>query len=465
MNLRNIFIIALLLAAVTACDSQADGNASGKQGKITIVTTPAGATVRIPALNKQIEAPCDISCPPGNYQILVEKEGFCPQRFLQKVSANKTVKKEIALEPFANMLLLTSSEDKTDVTINGKHHGATPLIVPGLTAGRYEIVFEKIGFKPEITDVVIPPASDRPQRITVSMKSDSGTFSIHTVPEGVSLFIDGKFVGKTPSGQISVREGEHKLELKCKGFNPEERPLRIVADRHVTVDPVTLTALPGYLTIKQVPENATVELDGQRLSDPGAKRELMPGTYKVKVSLNGYDTEERNVQITSENTTAETIELTRNTGEVTFLVTPPGVSIALNGKKIGMSQPKGDSRNESEPFRITGLPMGTHKLTFSHPKADKPVTKTFRIATKGESKMLPAVDLWVPNAHVTLAGKKEAIMNVRILELSPDSDYVTYQQTKGISETKKRSELQIQYLEQEKDPAYSTSHADIQPAN
>jgi hypothetical protein len=60
---------------------------------------------------------------------------------------------------------------------------------------------------------------------------------IHSNPPGADIYIDGRFVGQTPSA-IPMPTGPHKIVLKSAGKRDWERQLEVIKDSELTLDPV-----------------------------------------------------------------------------------------------------------------------------------------------------------------------------------------------------------------------------------
>lgn len=70
-----------------------------------------------------------------------------------------------------------------------------------------------------------------------------GTLRITSDPTGAEIYIDGKFVGQTPS-TIPTPTGTHKIVLRSAGKKDWERELEVMKDSELTLNPV-LEQLPA----------------------------------------------------------------------------------------------------------------------------------------------------------------------------------------------------------------------------
>jgi hypothetical protein len=62
----------------------------------------------------------------------------------------------------------------------------------------------------------------------------SGTVTVHSDPEGAEIYVDGKFVGDTPS-ILPLGTGTHNLVVKADGKKPWERNLDVIRDSQTQI--------------------------------------------------------------------------------------------------------------------------------------------------------------------------------------------------------------------------------------
>jgi len=72
--------------------------------------------------------------------------------------------------------------------------------------------------------------------------SDSGVLILSSDTNGAEIYIDGKFVGDTPS-TISLSSGTHQIAIKATGKKDWQREIEVMKGSQVTLHPV-LEALP-----------------------------------------------------------------------------------------------------------------------------------------------------------------------------------------------------------------------------
>jgi hypothetical protein len=103
--------------------------------------------------------------------------------------------------------------------LTGEHHGNYFL----LKSDHFELKLEPAG----LTSNGTWPGDDRvgpihPRNVAASLGRDldkspgMGSLAIFSDPTGAEIYVDGKFVGQTPS-PIHLASGPHRIELKASG--------------------------------------------------------------------------------------------------------------------------------------------------------------------------------------------------------------------------------------------------------
>ena len=70
-----------------------------------------------------------------------------------------------------------------------------------------------------------------------------GSVAIGSDPVGADIYIDGNFVGQTPS-TIKLPSGQHRVEVKARGKQTWTRDLNVLKDSELTLHPTLVEAVP-----------------------------------------------------------------------------------------------------------------------------------------------------------------------------------------------------------------------------
>ena len=155
----------------------------------------------------------------------------------------------------------------------------------------------------------MPPATTpaaAPAR-TPPAASPAGRLLIRSVPAGADVAIDGERRGVTPLTLREVTLGTRRVTVSRDGYAPVEQRVALTAARPSrTVDvtlraarpaaaspaaaaPAAAAAREGSLNVESRPAGARVIFDGRPVGvTPLVLPGLAPGTYTVRVELDGY---------------------------------------------------------------------------------------------------------------------------------------------------------------------------------
>lgn len=122
----------------------------------------------------------------------------------------------------------------------------------------------------------------------------------------------------------------------------------------------------GNLTIATEPTGATVTVgELAPKTSPVSMRDLRLGTYAVTISLPGYDTERRDIEIKEkENTDLGTITLKRQVGTIELTSEPSSLPYEVKPAGSLFVNPS-DVQTGQTPATLTGLPVGSYQVTIT----------------------------------------------------------------------------------------------------
>jgi PEGA domain-containing protein len=130
------------------------------------------------------------------------------------------------------------------VAFTGRHHGTYFL----LRSNHFNIKLEPISYGAggpvetighegplHPTAATSFRADDRPQKR--SSDPSFGTVKIESDPPGADIYVDGNFVGQTPSS-LQLSSGRHHIDVRLPGRQTWERDLEVMRDSQLTLHPV-----------------------------------------------------------------------------------------------------------------------------------------------------------------------------------------------------------------------------------
>ncbi|HXB53364.1 MAG TPA: TonB family protein [Vicinamibacteria bacterium] len=146
---------------------------------------------------------------------------------LSAVAATVALRRSAALQPSAQGrssvptggLEIATEPVGAQVWVDSAEAGKSPLSLAGVRPGRHAIRVALPGFSSAELALDVPAgAFGVPLRFT--LQPVSAVLEVHSDPEGAEVVIDGQPRGTTPLEGLSLRPGEHGVQLTRNGFAP-----------------------------------------------------------------------------------------------------------------------------------------------------------------------------------------------------------------------------------------------------
>ncbi|MCD4782892.1 MAG: PEGA domain-containing protein [Candidatus Eremiobacteraeota bacterium] len=125
----------------------------------------------------------------------------------------------------------------------------------------------------------------------------TGFTGIKTTPGDANVYIDNKFMGKSPvSMKILLVPGEHSIKIKKEKYEDYEEMINLNAGDFNELN-CDLQLARGTLEVATSPSGAQVEINGEVKGTTPTKIELAPGEYQVGIKKKGYKYQQESVTI------------------------------------------------------------------------------------------------------------------------------------------------------------------------
>ncbi|WP_170131092.1 PEGA domain-containing protein [Deinococcus yavapaiensis] len=172
---------------------------------------------------------------------------------------------------------------------------------------------------------------------TPFLQADATLFVSGRTP-GALLTTNGVSRGVIPDDGLEVAVSslyEQHLHVQAPGYEAFNARVKLRPRETRSVNVPALARTLGALNVTSHPSGADIVIDGRRVGvTPFVVPNLPPGDVRVTVRRDGYFDEERVVRVTGNATTASTFTL-REQPSVSFVSTPSGASIIINGQAVG----------------------------------------------------------------------------------------------------------------------------------
>lgn len=172
-----------------------------------------------------------------------------------------------------------------------------------------------------------------------SLSGNDGFIFIESIPEKVSVIIDGKEFGKTPVTLRVNPPGLYKVILKSENYETWEKTVHVYPSE-VTKINAKLNAGSGTLTILSEPQLADIRVDGSfRGKTPLTIKSISTGFHHVQISK-GNKEYEGSIEIIAEKNKILNVTLKVLRALVKVDSEPKGARIYIDGIKVGTTPAK-----------------------------------------------------------------------------------------------------------------------------
>ena len=173
--------------------------------------------------------------------------------------------------------------------------GTIPLNNREMSSGVYTLRIQKEKYKDYSTTITIEDG--KTTTIRPSLEANFAQVTL-TTNEGADIYVDGNRLGTTRwTGTLEL--GEHSVETRQASHHSAYTNVRITpqsAGQTITLN----NPLPiyGSLIVDGSPADVDVYVDGKKVgTSPLFVSELLIGTHKIRLEKDGYDQQEKTVQI------------------------------------------------------------------------------------------------------------------------------------------------------------------------
>ncbi|OGR91312.1 MAG: hypothetical protein A2V88_04835 [Elusimicrobia bacterium RBG_16_66_12] len=186
-----------------------------------------------------------------------------------------------------------------EIYVDGVSRGPTPADILGIEPGPRTIQLRLDGYVPDAKEVLVEEGS-RPM-VRITLRRQTGTLSLHSLPEGARIRLDGKITGTTPSRLGEIPTGRHEVSLELRDHKPWSQSVEIEYEKTTSLDP-ELTKEDGALSMVVEPAGVRLLLDGVHVGDSlvGRALRLSPvaaGPHSVRAEKEGREPREWKVLV------------------------------------------------------------------------------------------------------------------------------------------------------------------------
>jgi len=198
------------------------------------------------------------------------------------------------------MLILNSIPEGAEILIDGKPSGTTPSKIEKVPAGLRTVVLKKADYQQFTTFINI--LADQENSLSADLKSQYASANIVVNDPNAEIYLNNSLLGKGHWAETKVNPGNYILEVKHWRYLPHKENIQLNPDDSFQRT-VELQPRLGSLTLRVVPEDARVIINGKKYQDWKNPITTQIGEYQITARKSYYYPSTQNFTITENNTT------------------------------------------------------------------------------------------------------------------------------------------------------------------
>ena len=205
---------------------------------------------------------------------------------------------------------ITTSQAKSDVTVDGEYLGQSPIYNKYLTYGRHAVMTQNGIYEGKDTIIVATTDEKGTKVANIQMRNMSDHYGevFVNVENNADIWFNDHQVG-TGSWQTQLREGAYTVETRKADCDPVKTNFTVVPLKRNQIQAAPPAQHTGRLNIYTRPRNAMALLNGTDEINLTDVPTLPVGTYQIALSRKGYVGTTREYTVKHNITTTDTVSL------------------------------------------------------------------------------------------------------------------------------------------------------------
>jgi formylglycine-generating enzyme required for sulfatase activity len=270
--------------------SKIDVRLTRGKGRITLITSPKNISFRLDG--RRISERTPVTLPEviaGMHTISAAVDGYYPKEIKVEVMPNQIARADLSLEKWkpGKLLVKTIPEGALIRILNIKRPFSQGML---LDPGRYEIEVSAQNYLKKQQWVTL---SGEPEKQCSLELTALGIIDASSVPEGASVYLDGKPVGVTPCRIPGLAKGTYTLSFEKTNFMPLRKKV-IVRIGRIQEENVRMMSVRDYrLYEKHLQGGQTALAKGDKANAVQAFKSALALKPQDSAALKGLETTDR----------------------------------------------------------------------------------------------------------------------------------------------------------------------------
>ncbi|HEX6260987.1 MAG TPA: PEGA domain-containing protein, partial [Woeseiaceae bacterium] len=263
-------------------------------GKLTVMTDPATeAMVTVDDTNLGAAPFGPLVLEPGVHSVSVMADRFLPfSDRLVVPGLDHHQYLHVQLVPRWAEVEVSSNPSGAAIYRGEERLGTTPARLE-LMEGSHQLSVVREGFK--AWDGIIETAPNEDKILpTIELEPANAQLQVNSIPLGASVTVNGRYRGQSPLTIALSPDVDYEIGLSKAGYGSAVRQIRLeaAATRAITVD---MTAKLGTVTVRALPDDAEILVDGRTQGSGSATLNLSSAPHRLEVRKEGYQAYSRSI--------------------------------------------------------------------------------------------------------------------------------------------------------------------------
>ena len=341
--------------------------------------------------------------PPGNFELLVEAEGYAPARQAVEVASKSGQRYVVALERLPGIVAFDTGGVAATLAVDGVTVGQLPGEVE-LRAGTRELAILAPHYAEERMRFAVAGGGER-QELKVALKPIFARVTVSSVPAGAVVWADDRELGTTPL-ETEVDAGRYTLSLVHPDFRRFESPITVVAGQPLVIGPVELGMPDGRLVVQSRPSGADVSIGGRYRGRTPLTVGVPPGVpQEVLLTLAGHAPATQSIAVESRTERRISVDLRAVLGEVRVTGQPADAVLYVDGASRGPANQTLSLSAAPHVFEVRKGGLEPFRATVT-PREGQTQVVEYSLKTAGEARIAG-----MPPTRTTSLGQPLVLVN------------------------------------------------------
>ena len=317
----------------------------GGEGECYISSNIEGSSVWID--NEKVEGVTPLivrDLPTGSHTIRLEKGEYVADGVVD-IKFNEIAKVDLEMRLAKGGLTVITEPAGAHVSVDDQYKGITPLDIKEVSAGTHMIKIKKDGYS--LIEKEIYVSGNKEDKFFESLKP-LGMVAFTSNPPGAKIFIDEKYIGKTPL-KWHLDGGSHHVAVNAEEYYEKNINIDVRPGKEDVVD-VALEQYP-LVTITSKPAEAAIYLDDRKIGKTPASVRLPVGVHDLVLEKENHLKKVTMFTVKKGGNNEVNEELIRQAGTLIVAANVSKAPVFIDNKKKG-----------EIPLNINQIPTGDYEV-------------------------------------------------------------------------------------------------------